>query len=60
MLLGSSCTIVLPTRETKMDQSPAANTPRMHPVTHLSHAAQITCLFLAGIGVVISLLGLVV
>jgi hypothetical protein len=60
MLLGSSCTIVLPTGETKMNQSLAARAPGMQTVTHISHAAQITFLSMAGIGVIISLLGLVV
>jgi hypothetical protein len=60
MLLGSSCTIVLSTGETKMSQSPAAHGPRMQTATHLSHAAQITCLSMVSIGVIISLLGLVV
>jgi hypothetical protein len=32
----------------------------MQNMTHLSHAAQITFLFMAGTGVVISLLGLVI
>jgi hypothetical protein len=43
-----------------MSQSPAAHALRMQTATHLSHAAQITCLSMAGIGVIISLLGLVV
>ncbi len=60
MLLGSACTIVLSTGETKMTQLPAAHAPRMQTVTHLSHAAQITILCLTGMGVVLSLVGFVI